>query len=102
MVLSGVIFCSRVDEAREEDAGEPLIRGAGEAFRPVLLPTALAALGLVPAARSHSIGSETQRLFAISIVSGLVIGIPAVLFVMPLAYGLICRMAAPMPRSRRT
>lgn len=64
-----------------------LLFGAGEAFRPVLLTTVLAALGLIPAAVSHAMGSETQRPFAISIVSGLLLGIPAILFVMPLVYG---------------
>ena len=97
MVLSGVILCSSVDEARKEAREQALYHGAGEAFRPVMLTSALAAFGLVPAALSHSMGSETQRPFAISIVSGLAIGIPAVLFVMPLAYGLICGLAAPYP-----
>ena len=46
----------------------------------------LMALGLVPAALSHAMGSETQRPFAIAIIAGLLAGIPAVLLLLPTAY----------------
>jgi cobalt-zinc-cadmium resistance protein CzcA len=78
IVLSGVIVCSRIDERGTE--------GLGVAFRPVLATTSLALLGLVPAALSHAMGSETQRPFAIAIIAGLVAATPAVLFLLPLAY----------------
>jgi outer membrane protein TolC len=63
-----------------------MIVGARDAFRPVLLTTALALLGLLPAALSHAMGSETQRPFAIAIVAGLFIVSPAILLFLPLLY----------------
>ena len=90
IVLSGVIYCTQINRARDTGSENRLLQGASEAFRPVLLTTALAALGLIPAALSHSMGSETQRPFAISIVAGLLIGIPAILFVLPVIYARLC------------
>lgn len=87
VVLSGVILCSCIDAASGESRIERLLAGAGEAFRPVLLTSTLALLGLIPAALSQAMGSETQRPFAISIVAGLLVGCPAILFVMPVLYG---------------
>ena len=97
IVLSGVIICSSINDATDEHADRALLVGAGIAFRPVLLTSALAALGLIPAALSHSMGSETQRPFAISIVSGLMVGTPAVLFVMPLVYSVVMGLRRPRP-----
>jgi heavy metal efflux system protein len=86
VVLSGVILCSRLDEARAHSHGDPMKEGAREAFRPLLMTTTLALLGLLPAATSHAMGSETQRPFAISIIAGLLLVTPAILFVLPLLY----------------
>jgi cobalt-zinc-cadmium resistance protein CzcA len=56
-----------------------------------MLTTTLALLGLVPAALSHGMGSETQRPFAIAIVSGLFASLPAVTLVAPILFSLIVR-----------
>ena len=45
--------------------------GAVLRFRPILMTMLVASLGLVPAATSHGIGSDSQRPFAIVIVGGL-------------------------------
>ena len=92
--LAGILVCSRIDEAAARDADDPLVEGTREALRPVLLTTALAVLGLVPAATSHAMGSETQRPFAIAIVAGLVTVLPMVLFALPL---LVARRADASP-----
>lgn len=84
VVLAGVTLCSRIDEAASLGDADPCISGARDALRPVLATSALAALGLVPAAFSHAMGSETQRPFAIAIVSGLLIITPILLMVLPL------------------
>jgi cobalt-zinc-cadmium resistance protein CzcA len=100
IVLSGVIYCTQIAAARtpETTRREMLLSGAGEAFRPVLLTTMLALLGLVPAAMSHSMGSETQRPFAIAIVSGLLISLPAIQFILPCIYAsLVSRKPLPKP-----
>ena len=97
IVLSGVIYCTQIAEARtsETTRREMLLRGAGEAFRPVLLTTMLALLGLVPAAMSHGMGSETQRPFAIAIVGGLLISLPAIQFILPCIYASLLGRKAP-------
>lgn len=87
VVLSGVVLCGAIDRAVLEAREVPAIQGARVALRPVLLTTALALLGLVPAALSHAMGSETQRPFAIAIVSGLSVTTPVMLVLLPLLYG---------------
>jgi cobalt-zinc-cadmium resistance protein CzcA len=91
VVLSGVIVCTRYNQAckRTEERRAALLEGASIAFRPVLLTTMLAMLGLLPAAMSHAMGSETQRPFAIAIVAGLIISLPAVLFLLPVFYSAV-------------
>ena len=51
----------------------------------------LAILGLMPAALSSGVGSETQRPFAVVIITGLVTAVAVTLFVLPFAYSLIVR-----------
>jgi cobalt-zinc-cadmium resistance protein CzcA len=59
---------------RQWAAGKSLIEGARGAaeqrFRPVLMTTLVATLGLLPAALSHGIGSQTQRPLAIVVIGG--------------------------------
>jgi cobalt-zinc-cadmium resistance protein CzcA len=86
VVLAGVLVCTRIDEAVAVNDPDPVRTGTQTAFKPVLLTTSLALLGLVPAATSHAMGSETQRPFAIAIIAGLVAGIPAMLLLLPVAY----------------
>ncbi len=54
--------------------GKPTPQAASEAsakgFRPVLMTTLVAMLGLTPAALSHGIGSETQKPLAIAVIGG--------------------------------
>ncbi len=52
--------------------------------RPVVMTAAMAAIGLMPAAVSHGIGSESQRPLAIVIIGGLVGATFFALFVFPL------------------
>ncbi|HEY8376176.1 MAG TPA: efflux RND transporter permease subunit, partial [Nannocystis sp.] len=87
VVLSGVVLCGAIDRAAAESPTAARIRGARAALRPVLLTTALALLGLVPASLSQAMGSETQRPFAIAIVAGLVVTTPIMLVLLPLLYG---------------
>jgi cobalt-zinc-cadmium resistance protein CzcA len=95
VVLSGVIECTQYLRALAvtRDRRQALLLGAREAFRPVMLTTTLALLGLVPAALAHGMGSETQRPFAIAIVSGLVASLPAVTLVAPILCSMVVRRA---------
>jgi cobalt-zinc-cadmium resistance protein CzcA len=51
-----------------------------------MMTALMAGLGLLPAALSHGIGSETQRPFAVVIVGGIVSGTLFTLWLLPLAF----------------
>jgi cobalt-zinc-cadmium resistance protein CzcA len=46
----------------------------------------VATLGLLPAALSHAIGSDSQRPFAIVIVGGLIVNLAMSIFILPTLY----------------
>ncbi len=60
-------------------------------LRPILMTALMAGLGLLPAALSHGIGSETQRPFAVVIVGGIVSATFFTLLLLPMAYGYFSR-----------
>jgi Cu/Ag efflux pump CusA len=55
----------------------------------------VATLGLLPAAMSHEIGSDSQRPFAIVIVGGLVLDLIVGVFLLPNLYVILARGPAP-------
>ena len=63
-----------------------MIEGSVARLRPIMMTMLVAALGLVPAALSHGIGSDSQRPFAIVIVGGLVAALPLAVFLLPALY----------------
>jgi cobalt-zinc-cadmium resistance protein CzcA len=87
-VLNGVLVVSAIRARR--DAGQDLwtasIEGARERLRAVLMTALLASLGLLPAALSHAIGSETQRPIAVVVVSGTISSAALTLLVLPVTY----------------
>jgi len=91
-VLNGVLVVAAV-RARI-DAGEPLheavVNGAKDRLRAVLMTALLASLGLLPAALSHAIGSETQRPIAVVVVGGTISAAALTLIVLPLTYYWAC------------
>ena len=91
--LASLLVVSVIDARRR--AGEPLIpavaAGSASRFRVVLMTALLAILGLLPAAISTGVGSETQRPFAVVIIGGLITAVPVTLFALPVLYGLIVR-----------
>lgn len=72
-VQTGVIMLEYINQLRA--AGDTIesaaIEGAVLPLRPIMMTMLVAALGLLPAALSHAIGSDSQRPFAIVIVGGL-------------------------------
>jgi|SRR6516164_339832 len=60
--------------------------GAVLRLRPVLMTMLVATLGLLPAALSHGIGSDSQRPFAIVIVGGLISDLLVSIFLLPTLY----------------
>jgi cobalt-zinc-cadmium resistance protein CzcA len=93
-VLNGVLIVSAM-RARLE-AGEPIeraaVEGTRERLRAVLMTALLASLGLLPAALSHAIGSETQRPIAVVVVAGTVSAAFVTLVALPVFYAAMCRV----------
>ena len=87
-VLNGVVMLSVFQQLR--NAGYTVIdavkEGALQRLRTVLMTAMLAALGLLPMALSHDIGSETQRPLAIVVIGGLVTATLLTLVVLPALY----------------
>jgi cobalt-zinc-cadmium resistance protein CzcA len=59
----------------------------------------VATLGLLPAALSHGIGSDSQRPFAIVIVGGLIFGLMMGIFLLPTLYAWFARDGDKLPQS---
>lgn len=87
-VQNGVIMLEQIiDNARSNRSPAMCaVDGAVARLRPILMTALMAGLGLLPAALSHGIGSETQRPFAIVIVGGIVSATFFTLLLLPLAY----------------
>jgi cobalt-zinc-cadmium resistance protein CzcA len=62
------------------------IEGATRRLRPIMMTMLVATLGLLPAAMSHAIGSDSQRPFAIVIVGGLIVDLVMSAFLLPTFY----------------
>ena len=87
-VQNGVIMLEHILERMRNgaDPASATIEGATQRLRPVLMTALMAGLGLLPAALSHGIGSETQRPFAVVIVGGIVSGTLFTLLLLPLLF----------------
>jgi cobalt-zinc-cadmium resistance protein CzcA len=87
-VQTGVIMVEYINQMRAR--GHSLIHavceGAVLRLRPIMMTMLVATLGLLPAALSHGIGSDSQRPFAIVIVGGLVASLVISVFVLPTVY----------------
>ncbi|MTW12762.1 CusA/CzcA family heavy metal efflux RND transporter [Pseudoduganella eburnea] len=90
-VQNGVIMVEQMIENLREGArlNDAAIDGAAGRLRPILMTALMAGLGLLPAALSHGIGSETQRPFALVIVGGIVSATAFTLLLLPLAFPLL-------------
>ena len=87
-VQTGVIMLEYINQlrARGNSIEESAIEGAVLRLRPIMMTMLVATLGLLPAAMSHGIGSDSQRPFAIVIVGGLVTDLVMSLFLLPTLY----------------
>jgi len=89
-IQDGVILISFINKTVATEHGtmkDVMVEGASLRVRPVLMTAALSGLGLLPAALSHSIGSEAQRPLALVIVGGMVTTTILTLLVLPVIYG---------------
>ncbi len=87
-VQTGIIMLEYMNQLRESGhtPEEAAIEGAVLRLRPILMTMLVATLGLLPAALSHGIGSDSQRPFAIVIVGGLMGALVINVFLLPTLY----------------
>jgi cobalt-zinc-cadmium resistance protein CzcA len=87
-VQVGVIMLEYINQlrARGHSVEDSAIEGAVLRLRPIMMTMLVATLGLLPAALSHSIGSDSQRPFAIVIVGGLIGALLLSVFLLPTLY----------------
>ena len=95
-VETGVIMIEFINQLRaqrrhtqkssHEQIVDSAVEGAVLRLRPVMMTMLVATLGLLPAALSHAIGSDSQRPFAIVIVGGLLANLIIGVFLMPTLY----------------
>ncbi len=87
-VQTGVIMVEYINQlrARGMPVREAAIDGATRRLRPIMMTMLVATLGLLPAATSHAIGSDSQRPFAIVIVGGLIADLLMSIFLLPTFY----------------
>ncbi len=90
-VQTGVIMLEYINQlrARGHTIEESAVEGAILRLRPIMMTTLVATLGLLPAAMSRGIGSDSQRPFAIVIVGGLMVGMLINIFLLPTLYATI-------------
>jgi len=98
-VQTGVIMLEYINQLRAggytvEGAA---IQGAVLRLRPIMMTMLVATLGLLPAALSHGIGSDSQRPFAIVIVGGLMVDLVMSIFLLPTLYVWIARDTDKLP-----
>jgi len=92
-VQTGVIMLEYINQmrVRGHSVEESAIEGAVLRLRPIMMTMLVATLGLLPAATSHGIGSDSQRPFAMVIVGGLIAALLISVFLLPTLYVWIAR-----------
>jgi heavy metal efflux system protein len=98
-VQTGVIMLEYINQlrARGFTIQDAAVEGAVLRLRPIMMTMLVATLGLLPAALSHGIGSDSQRPFAIVIVGGLISGLVLSIFLLPTLYVWIARRGDRLP-----
>jgi cobalt-zinc-cadmium resistance protein CzcA len=92
-VLTAVVYISYVNELRigGTPLNEAVRQGAILRLRPIMMTALVAALGLLPAALATGVGTDSQRPFALVIVSGMLSRLLISIFLMPALYVLVAR-----------
>ncbi|MGA2887569.1 MAG: CusA/CzcA family heavy metal efflux RND transporter [Terracidiphilus sp.] len=111
-VETGVIMIEFINQLRARRKGmevsthehivEAAVEGAVLRLRPVMMTMLVATLGLLPAALSHAIGSDSQRPFAIVIVGGLLANLVIGVFLLPTLYVWMAREDDVLPAVEST
>jgi cobalt-zinc-cadmium resistance protein CzcA len=98
-VETGVIMLEYINQLRAHGHSieDSAIEGAVLRLRPIMMTMLVATLGLLPAATSRAIGSDSQRPFAIVIVGGLITALIMGIFLLPAMYVWIARESDKLP-----
>jgi heavy metal efflux system protein len=98
-VQTGVIMLEYINQlrARGHTVEDAAVDGAVLRLRPIMMTMLVATLGLLPAALSRGIGSDSQRPFAIVIVGGLVGALLLSIFLLPTLYVWVARDGDKLP-----
>jgi cobalt-zinc-cadmium resistance protein CzcA len=98
-VQTGVIMVEYINQLRARGLNivDSAVEGAVLRLRPIMMTMLVATLGLLPAALSHNIGSDSQRPFAIVIVGGLISDLILSIFLLPTFYVWIARDEDELP-----
>jgi cobalt-zinc-cadmium resistance protein CzcA len=98
-VQTGVIMLEYINQLRARGLSieDSAVEGAVLRLRPIMMTMLVATLGLLPAAVSHAIGSDSQRPFAIVIVGGLIAALFMSIFILPTMYVWIARPGDRLP-----
>ena len=98
-VQTGVIMLEYINQlrGRGHSITDSAVEGAVLRLRPIMMTMLVATLGLLPAAMSHGIGSDSQRPFAIVIVGGLIADLVMSIFLLPTLYVWVARPSDVLP-----
>ena len=98
-VQTGVIMLEYINQLRARGyiIKEAAIEGAVLRLRPIMMTMLVATFGLLPAAMSHAIGSDSQRPFAIVIVGGLITTLAMSIFILPTLYVWVAKNTDKLP-----
>jgi len=98
-VQTGVIMLEYINQLRSRGHSivESAVEGAVLRLRAIIMTMLVATLGLLPAAMSHAIGSDSQRPFAIVIVGGLMVNLAMSIFILPTLYVWFAREGDKLP-----
>ncbi len=98
-VQIGVIMVEYINQlrARGYSIEDAAVEGAVLRLRPIIMTMLVATLGLLPAAVSHGIGSDSQRPFAIVIVGGLIADLVISVILLPTLYTMMARSDDQLP-----
>ncbi len=96
----GVIMIEYINQLRTRGMNprEAAKEGATLRLRPIMMTMLVATLGLLPAALSHDIGSDSQRPFAIVIVGGLMVELFISIILLPSLYVFWARPGDTLPK----
>jgi cobalt-zinc-cadmium resistance protein CzcA len=103
-VQTGVIMLEYINQlrARGYTIVDSAVEGAVLRLRPIMMTMLVATFGLLPAAMSHAIGSDSQRPFAIVIVGGLIVALAMGIFLLPTLYVWVARKTDKLPEPEKS